>query len=84
MAIRGQGSKLVFLDLVSDEQKVQVMIMQNKFQGGDEAFVTVTHSIRRGDLLGVVGVIGKTKAGELSIRANDVIQLSYCLHQLPT
>ena len=84
MAIRGQGSKLVFLDLVADEQKVQVMMMQNNYKAGQDQFVTVTHSIRRGDILGVEGTFGKTKTGEISIKADNVIQLSYCLHQLPT
>ena len=44
--------------------------------------------IRRGDIIGVVGVPGRTSPqkgeGELSVQAHDVVQLSYCLHMLPT
>ena len=46
-------------------------------------FYDVHATIKRGDVLGVRGVPGRANKGELSIRANEVEQLSYCLHMLP-
>jgi lysyl-tRNA synthetase, class II len=41
-------------------------------------------SLRRGDIIGVHGVAGRSKTGELSIRPRIIEFLSYCLHMLPT
>ena len=40
-------------------------------------------AIRRGDIIGVEGVCGRSKTGELSIRPDNIELLSYCLHMLP-
>jgi lysyl-tRNA synthetase class 2 len=47
-------------------------------------FDQIHHSIRRGDIIGVTGVAGRSKTGELSIRSIKIELLSYCMHQLPT
>ena len=47
-------------------------------------FEYVATNLRRGDIIGVVGVPGRSKTGELSIRPNKIEFLSYCLHMLPT
>ena len=39
--------------------------------------------IKRGDIVGVIGKFGKSKTGEYSVLANNVILLSPCLHVLP-
>lgn len=45
----------------------------------------VLHDVlRRGDIIGVEGVVGRSKTGELSIRPTNVELLSYCLHMLPS
>jgi lysyl-tRNA synthetase class 2 len=41
-------------------------------------------TIKRGDIIGVVGNPGRSKTGELSIRPKTIESLSYCLHQLPS
>lgn len=46
-------------------------------------FQTLKDTIKRGDIIGVNGQPGLTKTGELSVRPNNIEQLSYCLHQLP-
>jgi len=40
-------------------------------------------SLRRGDIVGIEGVPGRSKSGELSIRAHKVTSLSYCMHMIP-
>lgn len=58
--------------------------MCNNHSYADQSeFESLFHNIRRGDIIGVVGVPGRTKAGELTHRAKSVVSLSYCLHQLP-
>jgi lysyl-tRNA synthetase class 2 len=39
--------------------------------------------LKNGDIIGVEGVPGRTKTGEISIRPKQIVQLSYCLHMLP-
>jgi len=39
--------------------------------------------LKRGDIIGVKGVPGRTKTGELSIRPTEIVPLSYCMHMLP-
>lgn len=79
--IRGASKKLLFIDVTGDSHKVQIMANQQFYSGED--FITVTSSIRRGDILGVEGNPGRTKTGELSIRPTKIVRLSYCLHILP-
>ncbi len=40
--------------------------------------------LRRGDIIGIVGKVGRSKTGELSIFARIVKLLTPCLHMLPT
>lgn len=81
MSIREAGHKLFFIDLVGDDAKVQVMATAQNYEGNLEQ---VHHSIRRGDIIGVIGVPGRSKTGELSIRPKKIEFLSYCMHMLPT
>lgn len=82
MSIRGAGAKLVFIDLHSDDYKVQIFATANNYTGGE--FDQIIHTVKRGDIVGVEGHVGRTKTGELSIRPAKITQLSYCLHQLPS
>ena len=79
-SIRSSGDKLIFIDLVGDEGKVQVMLSAEHYRGD---FENLHHVLRRGDIIGLHGHPGRTKKGELSIRPFEVVPLSYCLHQLP-
>lgn len=49
----------------------------------DEAFGALHNTIRRGDLVGVKGLPGKSKRGELSVFPQSFIVLAPCLHMLP-
>lgn len=80
MAIREQGKKLVFIDLVENDSRVQVQATAEFYQADLEY---LKRAIRRGDLIGVVGHPGRANKGEFSVRANNIELLSYCMHQLP-
>ena len=78
---RSQGSKMVFYDLIGEGVKVQVTAQAQNHQG--DHFESLHQSIHRGDIVGVVGMPGRTKKGELSVFATSLQRLSPCLHMLP-
>jgi lysyl-tRNA synthetase class 2 len=49
----------------------------------EEAFYKMNDILRRGDIIGIKGWPGKTRAGELSIFASEITLLSPCLRMLP-
>jgi len=75
--IRVQSNKLIFIDLMEDNAKVQVFATQANYEGN---FDDLHKVIRRGDIIGVEGHAGRTKTKELSIRPTNIEPLSYCLH----
>ena len=81
-SVRGQG-KLFFYDLRGDGAKVQVMSDLKMYTEGEDAFYKIHRVIKRGDIIGVKGVPGKSKTGELSIFPHEIQLLSPCLHMLP-
>ncbi len=83
MSMRAVSSKLIFYDLVGDNgAKIQVFANATYHKDGD--FKAAHANIRRGDIAGIVGYPGRTKPGELSIAPTKIVQLSYCMHMLPT
>jgi lysyl-tRNA synthetase class 2 len=48
------------------------------------SFIAIHDTIRRGDIVGVVGTPSRTKTGELSIATSQTILLAPNLHQLPS
>jgi lysyl-tRNA synthetase class 2 len=81
MSKRASGKKLYFYDLVADGKKIQITADVASATGYD--FDKVNSAIRRGDIVGVKGVPGKTKRGELSIFPTHVEILTPCLKMLP-
>ncbi|CAN8074253.1 unnamed protein product [Agarophyton chilense] len=77
---RAAGTRLVFYDLRGDGVKVQIIADAQK---GGSTFLEDHARIRRGDIVGVRGCAGKSRKGEFSIFATEVVILSYCLHMLP-
>ncbi|KAG9062604.1 lysyl-tRNA synthetase [Linnemannia hyalina] len=78
--------KLRFYDLHSDGVKIQITAQA---QDSERDFNEVHDSLRRGDIVGVRGVAGRTKPkkggdGELSIFPKDITLLAPCLRMLPT
>ena len=80
MSIRAAGPKLIFIDLHGDDAKVQIMATAQNYEGD---FDQIHNNIRRGDIVGVNGIAGRSKTGELSIRPTNIEIISYCMHMLP-
>jgi len=80
-SVRGQG-KLFFYDLRGDGAKIQIMSDLRTY-GDEDAFKKIHRTVKRGDIIGVVGYPGKSKKGELSIFPTSIELLSPCLHMLP-
>lgn len=78
ISIRAQGQKLVFIDLQGDDVKIQVFANATNYTGG--VFDDIIKNVKRGDIIGVDGVVGRTRTGELSVRPTKITLLSYCLH----
>jgi len=80
---RASGQKLVFYDLRSEMNKIQIMANANQYGSDVESFIKLNDSLKRGDIVGVIGHPGKTKKGELSIIPTEIQLLAPCLHMLP-
>lgn len=83
---RESGKAMVFYDLYQDSVKVQIMSVAqdwNEEKAGGLAFAEAHREIKRGDIIGVRGHVGKSKRGELSIFPCEVRLLSACYHMLP-
>lgn len=80
---RASGQKLLFYDLRSESNKIQIMANASHYGGDADQFTRINESIKRGDIVGVVGHPGKTKKGELSIVPTELKLLAPCLHMLP-
>ena len=63
--------------------KQQCEHIMHKQHSSHEAFGALHNTIRRGDLVGVKGLPGKSKRGELSVFPTSFIVLAPCLHMLP-
>ncbi|QDZ24155.1 lysine--tRNA ligase [Chloropicon primus] len=81
---RSSGSKLHFYDIQGQGMKVQAISDLRSFDKSEEEFHLINSETRRGDILGVVGVPGKSKRGELSIFVKEMVVLSPCLHMPPS
>lgn len=79
--MRSSGQKLRFYDLHAEGVKIQIMAQAQDHTDGD--FAAAHGLLRRGDVVGVTGVPGKTKKGELSILPRSIQLLSPNLKMLP-
>ncbi|KAL3828884.1 hypothetical protein ACJIZ3_017686 [Penstemon smallii] len=80
---RSSSSKLFFYDLHGGGAKVQVMTDARRSDLEEEEFTKFHSSVKRGDIVGIIGFPGKSKRGELSIFPKTFIVLSHCLHMMP-
>ncbi|XP_057543621.1 lysine--tRNA ligase, cytoplasmic-like isoform X2 [Amaranthus tricolor] len=83
MSKRASSSKLFFYDLHGGGAKVQVMADARTSELDEAEFSKFHDSVKRGDIVGVIGFPGKTKRGELSIFPKSFVVLSHCLHMMP-
>jgi lysyl-tRNA synthetase class 2 len=77
---RESGKAMVFYDIYQDSVKIQVMSVAQDWNDkvSGLAFADAHKEIKRGDIIGVRGSIGKSKRGELSIFPSEVRLLSAC------
>ncbi len=80
--IRHQGKKLVFYDIRQEGERLQVMCNSNNHKANRD-FEELHSTIRRGDIIGIEGLPGRTNTSQLSIAGLQVQLLSPCLHMLP-
>lgn len=76
MVLRASGAKLIFIDIHEDSAKIQIFATAANFDGDFESL----SKLKRGDIIGVTGVPGRTNTGELSVRPTKIESLSYCMH----
>lgn len=87
LARRNASNKLVFMtvDVLNGENlssnSFQIAVSKNLLT--DENHMTLCHKIKSGDVIGVIGFLGKTKMGEPTIFARSLITLAPCLHEIP-
>eukprot|EP01087_Luapelamoeba_hula_P022662 TRINITY_DN817_c0_g1_i1.p1 TRINITY_DN817_c0_g1~~TRINITY_DN817_c0_g1_i1.p1 ORF type:complete len:608 (+),score=131.32 TRINITY_DN817_c0_g1_i1:67-1890(+) len=76
------GAKLMFYDIEGDGKHIQVL-SDARYYENEEEYFKIHALLRRGDIVGVTGFVGKAQRGELSIFAQKIVLLSPCLHMLP-
>ncbi|AQZ13135.1 KRS1 (YDR037W) [Zygosaccharomyces parabailii] len=86
-AKRESGSKLKFYVLHGDGVEVQLMSQLQDYNDA-EAYEKDHELLKRGDIVGVEGYVGRTQPkkggeGEISVFVNRVQLLTPCLHMLP-
>ena len=79
MSKRGMG-KVVFADLQDGKGRIQLFVKIDEV--GEEALAAFK-KYDIGDIVGVSGVVFRTKMGEISIRAKEIVLLSKSLLPLP-
>lgn len=80
MTKRGKG-KAGFAHIQDINGQIQIYV--RKDQIGEEDFDNLWKTADLGDVVGVKGVMFKTKTGELSVKATEFTMLTKALHPLP-
>ncbi|KAK7403037.1 mitochondrial lysine-tRNA synthetase [Neonectria punicea] len=85
---RAAGKYLIFLDIVNEFERLQVMVNRTKCMGNQETrkhkFAMFRNLIEVGDHISITGVPTRTKAGQLTIAATDLPELlSPAMEQIP-
>ncbi|KAK5667261.1 mitochondrial lysine-tRNA synthetase [Batrachochytrium dendrobatidis] len=86
IVLRRDASKnLIFLVIERDGIQVQAVMNKQHWPStfGENHFQILSGAIGLGDIIYVKGVPGRTKSGQLSIRATCLKMLSPCLHIYP-
>jgi lysyl-tRNA synthetase class 2 len=82
LEIRVASKKLYFMSAQSNGYNLQYLANEMFYDDKDK-FRSDMSSISRGDIVGVVGIVGKSKKGELSILPKSITILAPCLHEIP-
>jgi len=78
---RSSGQSLIFYDLQADNGKIQVIADR---KSDTENTWDIHDHIKRGDIIGVRGVVGRSNTGELSVFPAGTVLLTPCLRMLPS
>ncbi|HEY4591932.1 MAG TPA: lysine--tRNA ligase, partial [Thermoanaerobaculia bacterium] len=78
-SVRRQG-KLIFSDIHDGKEKLQLFI---RLADVPEAARTVLENLDLGDIVGASGTLMRTRAGELSLKVDDLELLSKAVRPLP-
>lgn len=79
MSRRGHG-KVSFIDIQDSEGRIQIFAKLDSL--GEEEYKDLEF-LDLGDIIGVTGEVFKTKAGEISVRADKILLMSKSLQILP-
>jgi lysyl-tRNA synthetase class 2 len=79
MAKRQMG-KASFIDIQDKEGRIQVYVRQDAITK-EEYEIFLTYDL--GDIVGIVGEVFKTKYGEISVKAEELVLLTKALQPLP-
>ncbi|GMM30039.1 lysine--tRNA ligase [Martiniozyma asiatica (nom. inval.)] len=83
-SIRKAGKGSIFIDIVQDYTKVQLIVHHKLVNLAKDDFTNHHSNFRPGDYIVAVGLPGVTKVGELSLKLNrPLILTSPSLHPLP-
>jgi lysyl-tRNA synthetase class 2 len=82
MAIRSSSAKLSFFDVQADGSQLQ--IIANKANASDDTYDLVISMIKRGDIIGITGHVGRSTKGELSVFSYSIVLLAPCLRMMPS
>ncbi|KAG4305873.1 hypothetical protein PORY_000783 [Pneumocystis oryctolagi] len=83
-SVRASSSKLFFYDIYASGAKIQAVCSLRAYKGDPVIFLKINRNLRRGDVVEMTGILGKTNIGEFSIFITSKIQLlAPCLCPLP-
>ncbi len=77
---RREMGKLCFMDILDGYGKVQVLAREGATKDDSLRITELTDS---GDIIGVRGIVMKTKKGEITVEAKEIVMLSKSLLTLP-
>ena len=80
MLMRKMG-KMIFFNIVDEKDGIQIFA---DIAGlGEEEFLSITTSMRIGDIVGLAGILFRTRTGEKTVRCQSLIVLTPSLRPLP-
>ena len=79
LTIRGMGNS-TFANLHDEFGKIQIYLQKKEI--GEESY-NLLNNLDLGDIVGIEGVLFKTKTGELTINTNSIVFLAKSLRPLP-
>lgn len=83
-SIRKSGKGMIFIDLIQDYEKVQLVLMNKLVGVTKDEFSEYHDSFKRGDFIVAKGYPGTTNVGELSLKCTESLKLAApTLHPLP-